>query len=40
MTHINKIFNFKDKIVLITGSSGQLGTALGNLYLELEVKVY
>ena len=40
MMYINKIFNFKDKIVLITGSSGQLGTALSNLYLELGAKVY
>lgn len=35
-----KLFNHKNKIVFITGSSGQIGSAIVNLYLNLGCKVY
>ncbi len=37
---IDTLFNFQNKIVLITGSSGQIGSALVNLFLDLGSKVY
>lgn len=37
---INKLFNFKDKIVLITGANGLIGKNLCKLYLDLGSKVY
>jgi len=36
----NNLFNFEKKIILITGSSGQLGTAFSKLFLGLGAKVY
>ena len=38
--NINSLFNFNNKTVLITGSSGQIGTALAKLFLRLGAKVY
>ena len=35
-----KLFNHKNKIVFITGSSGQIGNAIVKLYLNLGCKVY
>ena len=41
MIKINKnLFNLNNKVVLITGVSGQLGAALAKLYLENGCKVY
>ena len=40
MNLINKYFDFKNKVVLITGCNGQIGTSLVNLYLELDTIVY
>ena len=37
---INNLFNFKDKIVLITGSSGQLGLSFCKLFLDIGATVY
>lgn len=37
---IKPIFNFKDKTVIITGSSGQIGLSLIKLFLNLGSKVY
>ena len=37
---LSKIFNFKKKVVLITGSSGQVGSKIVKLYLSLGAKVY
>ncbi len=37
---INSLFNFRKKIVLITGSSGLIGSSLVNLFLSLGSKVY
>ena len=31
---INNLFNFEKKIVVITGSSGQLGNAFSKLFLD------
>ena len=31
---VNNLFNFEKKIVLITGSSGQLGTSFSDLFLS------
>tara|TARA_Y100000389_G_scaffold199811_1_gene238935 strand:- start:164 stop:931 length:768 start_codon:yes stop_codon:yes gene_type:complete len=38
--NLNNIFNFKNKIILITGCNGQVGQALCNLYSDLKAKVY
>ena len=38
--NLNDIFNFKNKIILITGCNGQVGQALCNLYSDLKAKVY
>ena len=35
-----KLFNHKNKIVFVTGSSGQIGNAIVKLYLNLGCKVY
>jgi NAD(P)-dependent dehydrogenase (short-subunit alcohol dehydrogenase family) len=32
---INKLFNFKNKIIVITGSSGLLGTSFAQLFLDM-----
>ena len=40
MKILQKLFNFKNKIVLITGSSGQIGSTITELYLNLDAKVY
>ena len=37
---LSKIFNFKKKVVLITGSSGQVGSKIVKLYVRLGAKVY
>tara|TARA_B110000881_G_C18579455_1_gene520774 strand:+ start:290 stop:1066 length:777 start_codon:yes stop_codon:yes gene_type:complete len=37
---INKLFNFKEKIILITGSSGQLGISFCKLFLDMGAIVY
>ena len=37
---IDNFFNFKEKIILITGSSGQIGSSLCKLFLDLGAKVY
>jgi len=37
---INKLFNFKNKVILITGSSGLIGTAISKLFLSLNARVY
>ena len=37
---INSLFNFQKKIILITGSSGQVGASLVKLFLDLDSKVY
>ena len=38
--NINKLFNYKKKIVLITGSNGQVGKSLVRLFLDLGSIVY
>ena len=37
---INSLFNFQKKVILITGSSGQIGTSLVKLFLDFDSKVY
>lgn len=37
---IDNLFNFREKIILITGSSGQLGQSFCKLFLNLGAKVY
>ena len=37
---LKKIFNFKGKIILLTGCSGQIGLTITKLYLDLGSKVY
>ena len=37
---LKKLFNFNNKIVLITGCSGQIGREITRLYLSLGAKVY
>ena len=37
---INKLFNFEQKIILITGSSGQIGSSFCKLFLDLGAIVY
>ena len=37
---INKLFNFREKVVLITGSSGQIGSSFCKLFLDLGAFVY
>jgi gluconate 5-dehydrogenase len=37
---LKKIFNFNKKVVLITGSTGQVGSKIVKLYLSLGAKVY
>ena len=32
---INKLFNFKNKIIIISGSSGLLGTSFAQLFLDM-----
>lgn len=39
INYIEKLFNFKDKIILISGTSGLLGSSLTKLFLELGSKV-
>jgi short-subunit dehydrogenase involved in D-alanine esterification of teichoic acids len=39
-TKINKFFNFKNKVVLITGSNGIIGKQLCNFYLDQEAFVF
>ena len=36
---VEKLFNFKNKIILITGSNGQLGSSFVDLFLEQDSKV-
>ena len=38
--NLHDIFNFKNKVILITGCNGQVGRALCNLYCDLDAKVY
>ena len=38
--NIDKLFNYKNKIVLITGSNGQVGKSLVKLFLDLGSIVY
>ena len=38
--NIDNFFNFKEKIFLITGSSGQIGSSFCKLFLDLGAKVY
>tara|TARA_Y100000294_G_scaffold169045_1_gene179768 strand:+ start:3916 stop:4071 length:156 start_codon:yes stop_codon:yes gene_type:complete len=40
MNILNNLFNFRNKIILITGCNGQVGTSLVNLYISLGSKVY
>ena len=40
MKILNKIFNYKNKVVLITGCNGQVGQSLVKLFLNLDAKVY
>ena len=40
MKILYKIFNFKNKVILITGCNGQIGKSLVNLFLNLNAKVY
>ena len=37
---LKKLFNFKNKVILITGCNGQIGQAIVNLFLKLGSKVY
>ena len=37
---LDKLFNFKNKIVLITGCNGQIGKKISELFLSLGAKVY
>ena len=37
---LKKLFNFKNKVVLITGCNGQVGQAILNLFLRLDANVY
>lgn len=37
---LHKLFNFRDQIIFVTGSSGQMGTAISKLFLNLGAKVY
>jgi len=37
---LKKIFNYKNKVVLITGCNGQIGQSLVDLFLNLNAKVY
>ena len=36
---LNKLFNFRNKVVIITGSEGKLGSKISDLYLNLGSKV-
>ncbi len=38
--NLHDIFNFKNKVILITGCNGQVGRELCNLYCNLDAKVY
>ena len=38
--NLNNLFNFKNKIVLITGCNGQVGLSLCNLFKDLNANVY
>ncbi len=38
--NLNKLFNFRNKVVLITGSEGKIGSKISDLYLNLNSKVY
>ena len=40
MKVLNKIFNFKNKVVFISGCNGQIGKSLVDLFLKLNAKVY
>jgi NAD(P)-dependent dehydrogenase (short-subunit alcohol dehydrogenase family) len=37
---LNKLFNFRNKVVIITGSEGKLGSKISDLYINLGSKVY
>ena len=37
---LDKLFNFKNKIVLITGCNGQIGKKISELFLSLGAKKY
>jgi 3-oxoacyl-[acyl-carrier protein] reductase len=37
---LKKLFNFKNKVVLITGCNGQVGQVIINLFLRLDANVY
>ena len=37
---LNKLFNFRNKVIIITGSEGKLGSKISDLYLNLGSKVY
>ena len=37
---LNKLFNFKNKVVVITGSEGKIGSKISDLYINLGSKVY
>ena len=38
--NIKSLFNFNKKTILITGSSGQIGSSIVKLFLDLGSKVY
>ena len=38
--NLNKLFNLRNKVVLITGSEGKIGSKISDLYLGLNSKVY
>jgi|OM-RGC.v1.010307686 NAD(P)-dependent dehydrogenase (short-subunit alcohol dehydrogenase family) len=40
MKELKKLFNFKNKVVFISGCNGQIGQSLVNLFLKLNAKVY
>ena len=37
---IDKLFNFKEKIIIVTGSSGQIGSSFCKLFLDMGAIVY
>ncbi len=38
--NLNKLFNFKNKVVLITGSDGKIGSKISQFYINLNSRVY
>ena len=37
---LEKFFNFKNKVVLITGCNGQIGTSIVDFFIDSQSKVY